>query len=315
MNEFCKRRPPAFHGGPDPTLAKAWLKETKVIFRTLDITQDGDRVALATYQLKGKARNWWELMETTHNVMTMTFAEFENIFLDKYFPTPMKQAKAQEFMNLQQESMTVTQYAAKFEELSRYAQNIILTKDDKARRFELGLNSTRTTVVGHAFPTYSEMVKCALRLEREDMASKARLKKTVTTVGRPIRTGQSSNNNNTRGPYPARPFNQQPNNQQWRNTRPMQNQFQRPPQGTVRDISTVQCYNCQALGHYSNQCPQPRRERPIGGGNRQQFQSVGFGNQNQGGLQSQQNVKMPQVAKPPQNNWNGKKPIGTQQNT
>ncbi|KAI8538369.1 hypothetical protein RHMOL_Rhmol09G0097400 [Rhododendron molle] len=90
LNEFCKRRPPAFHGEPEPTIAEAWLKEVKVIFSTLDITRDGDRVALATYQLKGEARYWWELMETTHNVATMTFAAFERIFLDKYFPTPIK---------------------------------------------------------------------------------------------------------------------------------------------------------------------------------------------------------------------------------
>lgn len=55
MNEFCKRRPPSFHGDPEPILAKAWLKGMKVILNTLDIIQDRDRVALATYQLKGEA--------------------------------------------------------------------------------------------------------------------------------------------------------------------------------------------------------------------------------------------------------------------
>ncbi|KAI8572912.1 hypothetical protein RHMOL_Rhmol01G0237900 [Rhododendron molle] len=137
MNEFCKRRPPTFNGDPNPTIAETWLKEVKVILDILEITRDGDRVALATYQLKGEARYWWELIEATHAIATMTFDEFETLFLDKYFPTPLRLAKEQEFMNLKQGTMTVTHYAAKFEELSRYAPEAIATEDKKARRLGL----------------------------------------------------------------------------------------------------------------------------------------------------------------------------------
>ncbi|KAI8538370.1 hypothetical protein RHMOL_Rhmol09G0097500 [Rhododendron molle] len=74
--------------------------------------------------------------------------------------------------------MTVAQYAAKVKELSRYALTTISTEDDKARKFEWGLTSSRKAVVGLEFPTYSQVVKCALRLEREDMDFKAKWKKT-----------------------------------------------------------------------------------------------------------------------------------------
>ncbi|KAI8560006.1 hypothetical protein RHMOL_Rhmol04G0221200 [Rhododendron molle] len=100
MNEFYKRRPPTFNGDTNPTVVETWLKEVKVILYTLGITQEGDRVAVATYQLKGEARYWWDLMEATHAVATMTFAEFETLFLDKYFSTPLRLAKEQEFLNL-----------------------------------------------------------------------------------------------------------------------------------------------------------------------------------------------------------------------
>ncbi|XP_058180070.1 uncharacterized protein LOC131298607 [Rhododendron vialii] len=100
MNEFCKRRPSTFLGDTNPVMAETWLNEIKMILRTLRITQDGDCVALATYQLKGEARYWWDLMEATHDVNTMTLAEFETLFLDKYFPTPLRLAKEQEFLNL-----------------------------------------------------------------------------------------------------------------------------------------------------------------------------------------------------------------------
>ncbi|KAI8559747.1 hypothetical protein RHMOL_Rhmol04G0198300 [Rhododendron molle] len=92
MNEFCKRRPPTFNRDPNPAVAETWLKEVKVILNTLEIIRDGDRVALATYQLKGEVRYWWDLMEATHAIATMTFAEFETLFLDKYFSTPLRLA-------------------------------------------------------------------------------------------------------------------------------------------------------------------------------------------------------------------------------
>ncbi|XP_058216793.1 uncharacterized protein LOC131327666 [Rhododendron vialii] len=175
-----------------------------MILRTLGITQDGDRVALITYQLKGEAHYWWDLMEATHVIATMTFAEFETLFLDKYFPTPLRLAKEQEFLNLKQGTMTVTQYAAKFEELSRYAQTAVATEDKKARRFEWGLTTARRAVVAQAFPTYSGVVKCALRLESEETDFKIRWRKANNSTGGPIRTLLPSNNH---GPYPTKPSN------------------------------------------------------------------------------------------------------------
>ncbi|XP_058219243.1 uncharacterized protein LOC131329855 [Rhododendron vialii] len=109
----------------------------------------------------------------------MTFAEFETLFLDKYFPTSLRLAKEQEFLNLKQGTMTVTQYAAKFEELSRYALDSIPNEDRKARRFEWGLTTARKAVVAQAFTTFAEVVKCALRLESEESDFKTRWRKAM----------------------------------------------------------------------------------------------------------------------------------------
>ncbi|XP_058217374.1 uncharacterized protein LOC131328447 [Rhododendron vialii] len=203
MNEFCKRRPPTFNGDTNPTVAETWLKEVKVILDTLEITRNGDRVALATYQLKGEARYWWDLIEATHTIATMTFDEFETLFLDKYFPTPLRLVKEQEFLNLKQGTMTVTQYAAKFEELSRYALAAMATEDKKARRFEWGLTTARRAVVSQVFPTYAGAVKCALRLESEENDFKAQWKKATGNTGGPIRTQPSNNNCGPTLPNPS----------------------------------------------------------------------------------------------------------------
>ncbi|XP_058211551.1 uncharacterized protein LOC131323724 [Rhododendron vialii] len=157
LNEFCKRRPPYFQGEPNPTAAEAWLAEIKKILETLDIQEASNRIALATYQMQSEAQHW-----------------FEEIFLDKYFPAPVKQALASEFMNLEQGTMTVTQYAARLEELSRYGTKIIPTDDDKARKVEWGLNETRRAMVAQTLPTYSQVVQCALKMERENLDFKTR---------------------------------------------------------------------------------------------------------------------------------------------
>ncbi|KAI8538530.1 hypothetical protein RHMOL_Rhmol09G0110600 [Rhododendron molle] len=284
MNEFCKRRPPTFNGDPNPTVAETWLKEVKVIMDTLGINLDGDRVALATYQLKREARYWWDLMEATHAIATMTFAKFETLFLDKYFPTPLRLAKEQEFMNLKQGTMTVTKYAAKFEELSRYAPEAIATEDKKARRFEWGLTTARRAVVAQAFTTYTGAVKCALRLESEEADFKTRWKRATGNTGGPIRT-QPPNNNH--GPYFTKPSNPPQNNQRWRTTNPGNGE----PKRGGRDIATVQCYHCQAMGHYKCDYPQLQREREGSFENQkaQQPGQASFVKQNLGGPLLQQN--------------------------
>ncbi|KAI8530246.1 hypothetical protein RHMOL_Rhmol11G0041400 [Rhododendron molle] len=257
------------------------MKEVKVILDTLEITCDGDRVALATYQFKGEARYWWDLIETTHTIATLTFAQFETLILDKYFPTPLRLAKEQEFTNLKQGTMTVTQYAAKFEELSRYAPEAVATEDKKARRFEWGLTTARRAVVAQTFPTYADVVKCALRLESEEADFKTRWRKATTDTGGPIRTQSPSLNG---GSYPVKTFTPPQSNQVWKTVTSGRDQLQRGN----RDITTVRCYNCQLMGHYSRQCPQPRKERSGGIGNQktQQTGQTGSGQQNPGGPSS-----------------------------
>ncbi|XP_058223134.1 uncharacterized protein LOC131332843 [Rhododendron vialii] len=248
------------------------------------IAKGRDCVALATYQLKGEARYWWDLIEATHAIATMTFDEFETLFLNKYFPMPLHLAKEQEFLNLKQGTMTVTQYAAKFEELSRYTQTVVAMEDKKARIFEWGLTTARRAMVAQAFPIYTGVVKCALRLESEENDFKIRWRKATGNTGGPIRT-QPSNNN--REPYPAKPFTLIRNNQSWKITAPGRGE----PQRGGRDVATVQCFNCQAMGHYKRECPQPPRERTggFGGQKAQQLGQARFGKQNPGGPSQQLN--------------------------
>ncbi|XP_058189293.1 uncharacterized protein LOC131306879 [Rhododendron vialii] len=201
---------------------------------------------------------------------------------------PFRLAKEQDFLNLKQGTLSVSQYAAKYEELSCYALNSIPTKDKKARRFEWGLTTARRTVVAQGFTTYAEVVKCALWLESVETDFKTRCRKANNSTSGPIQTEPPSNN---RGPYPTKPSNLPQSNQPWGTAT-----FRRSePQRGKRDLMTVRCYNCQSMGHYSRQCPQPQKE---GNGS---FGQTGFVKQNLGG--------------PSQQKSKGKQPIRTQQGT
>jgi len=50
----------------------------------------------------------------------VTWVRFKSEFLKKYFPEDLRNKKEAEFLNLKQGSLSVAEYAAKYEELSRF---------------------------------------------------------------------------------------------------------------------------------------------------------------------------------------------------
>ena len=69
----------------------------------------------------------------------MTWAEFNELFVSKYFPATARHAKAWEFLELKQGTMIVMEYVAKFTELTRFDDDYVATDMAKVRKFEDGL--------------------------------------------------------------------------------------------------------------------------------------------------------------------------------
>ena len=98
----------------------------------------------------------------------MTWAEFHELFMGKYFPATVRQAKAQEFLELKQGAMIVIKYVARFTELARFADDYVATDVAKVKRFENGLRlSIRGRIVGLRLQDMDSMVGTALTIERE----------------------------------------------------------------------------------------------------------------------------------------------------
>ncbi|CAL0314075.1 unnamed protein product [Lupinus luteus] len=150
LDEFCRRQPPRFEGGFAPKAANEWIQELEKIFRAL-MCADDQKVTYATYMLSKEADNWWEFTrrQMVHEHQVVSWTTFKDKFLQKYFPADMKTKKEMEFLRLQQGSLSVGEYAAKFEELARYAPhyNEVGNERSKCAKFEEGLKPDLKT--GH----------------------------------------------------------------------------------------------------------------------------------------------------------------------
>ncbi|XP_004488635.1 uncharacterized protein [Cicer arietinum] len=72
--------------------------------------------------LTEEAEHWWDnVCQRLDNAeIAITCAVYKNMFLVKYFPEDIRNRKEMEFIKLEQGNMSVVEYVAKFEELSRY---------------------------------------------------------------------------------------------------------------------------------------------------------------------------------------------------
>ena len=104
----------------------------------------------------------------------MTWVDFRELFMSKFFPTSARHVKAREFLDLRQGDMTVLEYVARFTELARFADDYVATYLAKVRRFEDGLRlSIKGKIVGLLLQDMNAMVRTAMAIEGEIVDAKS----------------------------------------------------------------------------------------------------------------------------------------------
>ena len=152
-------------GGGDPMVADHWFMQIENVLEAMEITSDTTRIRLAAFQLEGEAQVWWRWARSSRDLGVMTWAEFQELFMGKYFP---ETAKAQKFLELKQGAMTVMDYATRFTELAQFANDYVAIDLVKVRRFKNGLKlSIQDRIVGLRLQDMDSMVGTALTIQRE----------------------------------------------------------------------------------------------------------------------------------------------------
>ena len=160
--------PPTFTRGGDPMVADHWFMQVEKVLEAIEIVSDTTRIRLAAFQLKGEAQVWWNWAKTSRDIEAMTWAEFHDLFMGKYFPDTARHAKAQEFLVLKQGAMTVIKYVARFTKLACFSDDYVATDVAKVMRFENGLKlSIRGRIVGLRLQDMGSMVGTTMTIERE----------------------------------------------------------------------------------------------------------------------------------------------------
>ena len=75
-------------------VADHWFMQVEKVLEAMEITSDTTRIRLAALQLEGVAQLWWKWAWTSRDPDAMTWTEFQELFMGKYFPDTARHVKA-----------------------------------------------------------------------------------------------------------------------------------------------------------------------------------------------------------------------------
>ena len=86
LQRFRAHHSPTFTGGGDPMVVDHWFMQIEKVLEAMEITSDATRIRLAAFQLEGEAQVWWKWARPFRDLEAMTWAEFQELLMGKYFP-------------------------------------------------------------------------------------------------------------------------------------------------------------------------------------------------------------------------------------
>ncbi|KAL0537061.1 hypothetical protein IC582_026029 [Cucumis melo] len=162
-----------------------WLSSLETIFRYMKCPED-QKVQCAVFMLTDRGTAWWETTERMlgGDVSQITWQQFKESFYAKFFSASLRDAKRQEFLNLEQGDMTVEQYDAEFDMLSRFALEMIATEAARADKFVRGLRLDIQGLVRAFRPaTHADALRLAVDLSLQKRANSSKTAGIGSTSG------------------------------------------------------------------------------------------------------------------------------------
>ncbi|KAL0539845.1 hypothetical protein IC582_024066 [Cucumis melo] len=222
---------------------------------------EDQKVQCAVFMLTDRGTAWWETTERMlgGDVSQITWQQFKESFYAKFFSASLRDAKRQEFLNLEQGDMTVEQYDAEFDMLSRFAPEMIATEATRADKFVRGLRLDIQGLVRAFRPaTHAYALRLAVDLSLQERAN------TSKTAGRGSTSGQKRKAEQQLVPVPQRNFR---SGGEFR--RFQQKPFEVGEAARGKSLCTTcgkhhlgrclfgtrTCFKCRQEGHTADRCP------------------------------------------------------------
>ncbi|KAL0556754.1 hypothetical protein IC582_005270 [Cucumis melo] len=237
-----------------------WLSSLETIFRYMKCPED-QKVQCAVFMLTDRGTAWWETTERMlgGDVSQITWQQFKESFYAKFFSASLRDAKRQEFLNLEQGDMTVEQYDAEFDMLSRFAPEMIATEAARADKFVRGLRLDIQGLVRAFRPaTHADALRLAVDLSLQERANSSK------TAGRGLTSGQKRKAEQQPVPVPQlnfrsggefRRFQQKPFEAgEAARGKPLCTTCGKHHLGRCL-FGTRTCFKCRQEGHTADRCP------------------------------------------------------------
>ncbi|KAJ1386715.1 Zinc finger, CCHC-type [Sesbania bispinosa] len=168
LAEFMKLKPPTFSGSNANEDPQRFIDGLERLWRALGCS-DIRAVELASFQLEGVAYDWFDTVTRGRPVGSppLAWGEFSRLFMARFLPESVRDGLAHEFERLEKtEGMSVSEYSARFTQLSRHAPYPI-TEEMHVKRFIRGLREyIFRSVVGSNCSAFTEVLSLALQFKQ-----------------------------------------------------------------------------------------------------------------------------------------------------
>ncbi|KAL0550368.1 hypothetical protein IC582_014876 [Cucumis melo] len=147
---------------------------------------EDQKVQCAAFCLEDRGTAWWETAERAlgGDASKITWEQFRESFYAKFFSANVKHAKLQEFLNLEQGKLSVEQYDAEFDLLSRFAPDVVRDEAARTERFVNGLRLDLQGFVRALRPTtHADALRIALDLSLHERAGQSKVVGTGSASG------------------------------------------------------------------------------------------------------------------------------------
>jgi hypothetical protein len=173
LRDFQNSNPPIFAKSTEPLDVDDWLRTIENKLEYAGVGED-EKVLYVTHFLAGAAGAWWENIRAMQlEGQVVTWDAFKAKFHKAHVPTGLIKIMRDQFLNLKQGGMSVTEYLDKFTTWGRNAPNDIDTDEKKRERFLNGLQEElQTYLVVVPYNDLEAMVDAAIMVEDKNKAAR-----------------------------------------------------------------------------------------------------------------------------------------------